>query len=415
MVVGIIIGASIFVQPSEISRHVPSVAGMLAVWLAAGLLTLSGALVCAELSSAFPRTGGVYVFLKETFSPAWGFLWGWAMFWSVHSGIIAASSVIFGRYAAYFAPIGDTGIRYCAIAAILALSAVNYLGVRQGSVFQTTVTLAKIAAILIILALVFAWGSPASRTAGAPAPRIGFTDFVEAISAGLFAFGGWHMVAYSAGETRRPEKTIPRALLIGVLTVTGFYLALNAAFLYLLPLDRVISSTRVAADAADALAGRPGAAVVSALVILSSLGVLNGVILAGARLYFAMAQEGLLFRTLARVHPRFRTPHVALATQALWSCVLVATGTYRDLFTRVVYTEWLFFALMAAGLFHARRREGYQPAWRVWGYPLVPLLFIAASVVVACGQIAADVRKAASGLVLVVLGWPVYRFWIAKK
>ena len=416
MVVGIIIGAAIFVQPAEINRHVPSIPGVLSVWVVAGILSLFGALVCAELSSVFPRTGGVYVFLKETLSPGCGFLWGWAMFWSVHSGIIAATSVIFARYLAYFIPLGSLGIRAAAITGILLLSFINYLGVRQGSLLQTIVTTAKMVAILLLLAMVLALGSPAERSASsAIAPQVSFREFVLGISAALFAFGGWHMVTYAAGETRHPEKTIPRALLIGCLTVTVCYVALNAAYLYLLPLDRVVSSTRLAADAAQALAGSRGAAAISALVILSSLGVLNGVILAGPRTYFAMAEEGLAFGWLGRIHARFRTPHRAILVQALWSSVLVATGTYRALFTRVIYTEWLFFAVMTIGLLRLRRRPGYAPAYRAWGYPLVPLSFTGASIVVAVIQIAADPLQAATGLLLVVIGWPVYHLWVRRR
>jgi APA family basic amino acid/polyamine antiporter len=338
------------------------------------------------------------------------------MFWSVHSGIIAATSVILARYVAYFIPLGDLGIRAVAITGILLLSLVNYLGVRQGSLLQTIVTTAKVVAILVLLVMVFAFGSAADRTASdASVPRVSFGEFVLAVSAALFTFGGWHMVTYAAGETRNPEKTIPKALLIGSLTVTAIYVALNAAYLYALPLERVISSTRVAADAARALAGTRGAAAISALVILSSLGVLNGVILAGPRTYFAMAEEGLAFRWLGSIHPRFHTPHLAILAQALWSSVLVATGTYRDLFTRVIYTEWLFFALMTIGLFRLRRRAGYVPVYRAWGYPLAPLSFIGASVVVAVVLIAADPIQAATGLLVVVIGWPLCHLWARRK
>jgi APA family basic amino acid/polyamine antiporter len=415
MVVGIIIGASIFVQPAEINRHVPSIPGVLSVWIAAGILTLCGSLVCAELSSTFPRTGGVYVFLKETLSPACGFLWGWAMFWSVHSGIIAATSVILARYIAFFIPLDDFGIRAVAIGGIIVLSFINYLGVRQGSLLQTIVTIAKVAAIVLLLAMVVAFGSPGGPTAPAlTAPPISFREFVLAIGASLFAFGGWHMVTYTAGETRDPEKTIPRALLIGSLAVTTCYVALNAAYLYLLPLDRAVSSTRVAADAAYALAGPRGAAAIAALVILSATGVLNGVILVGPRTYLAMAQEGLAFSWLAGIHPRFHTPHRAILIQALWSSVLVATGTYRALFTRVIYTEWLFFALMTIGLMRLHRRAGYSPPYRAWGYPVIPLAFIGAATLVAVIQIAADPLQAATGLGLVVLGLPVYYLWVRR-
>ena len=222
------------------------------------------------------------------------------------------------------------------------------------------------------------------------------------------------MVTYAAGETRDPRRTIPKALVIGPLVVTACYIALNAAYLRLLPLERVIASTRVAADAAQAMAGPRGAAAISALVILSAVGVLNGVILAGPRTYFAMAEDGLAFRGLGAVDRRFHTPHRAIAAQAAWSCVLVATGTYRELFTRVVYTEWLFFALMAFGLIRLRGRAGYKPVWPVWGYPVVPVVFGAAALVVAATQIAADPRKAGAGLLFVVLGLPVYHLWIRR-
>jgi APA family basic amino acid/polyamine antiporter len=342
MVVGIIIGVSIFVQPAEVSRYVPSIPGIFTAWLAAGLLTLCGALVCAELSSAYPQTGGVYIFLNETISPAAGFLWAWAMFWSAHSGIIAASSVLFGRFAASFVPLDDTGIRIAAIASILLLSAVNYIGIRQGSALQTIVTAAKLLGILLILVFVALFGRTAHSAIRITAPsHYSLADFALAVGAGLFAFGGWHMVTYSAGETRRPERVIPRALLIGTLTVTACYIALNAACLYLLPLDRVIHSTRVAADAAEVLIGPRGAAAISGLVTISAFGVLNGVILAGPRVYLAVANRYRAFSWMGAIHPRFHTPHIAILIQAGWSCVLVATGTYRELFSRVVYTEWI--------------------------------------------------------------------------
>lgn len=414
MVVGIMIGASIFVQPSEINRHVPSIPGVLSVWAAAGVLTLLGSLVCAELSSVYPRTGGVYVFLKETVSPVCGFLWGWAMFWSAHSGIIAASSVILARYVAYFVPLGDWGIRATAIGAILLLSLVNYFGVRQGSRLQTAVTLGKVAAILLLLAMVAFWSTGHASPAALGTQAAGSArEFILGVSAALFAFGGWHMVTYTAGETRDPARTIPRALWIGALLVTGAYVALNAAYLHLLPLERVVSSTRVAADAAQVVAGARGAAAISALVILSAVGVLNGVILAGPRTYFAMAEEGMAFRWMAAIHPRFHTPHRAILLQALWSSVLVATGTYRALFTRVVYTEWLFFALLTVGLSRLRRTAGYAPPYRMWGYPATPLIFAVAALVVAAVQIAADPLQAATGLAFVMLGLPVYYIWIA--
>src|SRR5262249_15035062 len=252
MVVGTIVGSSIFVQPSEVSRAVPSFGGMLLVWIAAGALTWFGASICAELSAAMPRTGGVYVFLREMFSPAAGFLWGWAMFWSMHSGIIAAIAMVFGRYFATILPLGDLGIRLVAVAGILVLSAINYLGVRPGSSVQTALTIAKLAPIGVLLVLLFSLGTPQMPAAlGGVEPR----SFLRALVAGLFAFGGWHMVTYAAEETREPERTIPRALMIGTAVVVVTYLALNSAYLLVLPIDRVLASTHIAFDATAATAG----------------------------------------------------------------------------------------------------------------------------------------------------------------
>jgi APA family basic amino acid/polyamine antiporter len=408
--VGTIIGASIFVQPSEITRQMPSVTGIILAWLGAGVLTLFGALVCAELASAFPRTGGVYVFLKEAYSPAAGFLWGWAMFWSMHTGIIAAIAVVFARYTAYFVPLDDAGLRVVAIGVILVLSAINYVGVRHGGLVQSVFTAAKLLAIVAIIAVGAAWSGtqPIVVGGGAAAGAPTFEGFVLAMAAGLFAYGGWHMVTYAAGETREPTRTIPHALVIGTLVVTACYAGLNAVYLRVLPLDAVRDSTRVAADAADVLLGGGGGALMAALVMVSTFGAVNGIILAGPRVYYSMAEDGLLFKWAGAVHPRFGTPHRAIALQAIWASVLAATNTYGALFSRVIYTEWLFFAAMAAGLMLLRRRPSYQPAYRMPGYPAVPIAFIVASVVIVIMQIRAVPADSLVGLGMVLLGLPVY-------
>ena len=381
MVVGIIVGASIFVQPSEITRRVPDERGILLVWLVAGVLTLFGALVCAELSSAFPRSGGVYVFLKEAWSPAAGFLWGWAMFWVMHSGIVAAVAVVVGRFA-------GGNVTMTAIVAIVVLSAINYFGVQHGSALQTLFTIAKLLAILVLLGSLWGAGAPAGEGAGAP---LRTKDFLLAVAAGLFAYGGWHMVTYAAEETRVPEKTIPRALMIGVAIVTATYMAINAA-----------SRGKPLVDAHSGI-------LLKMLVIVSAFGALAGIVLAGPRVYYAMAQDGLLFRWAGAVHPRFRTPHRAIVLQAVWSSILVLTGTYRSLFTRVVYTEWIFFAAMAAGIFVLRRRADYAPRVRV--YAFVPIVFIVASLVIVINQIASEPMESAIGLLIVIAGLPVYWLW----
>lgn len=408
LVVGTIVGASIFVQPSEVSREVPSFAGMLLVWIVAGGLTWFGASICAELSSACPRTGGVYVFLRDMFSPAAGFLWGWAMFWSMHSGIIAAIAMVFGRYTAAIVPMGDLGIRLTAVGGILALSIINYFGVRPGSVVQTGLTIAKIAAILALLVLLLSLGSlqvPEARTALEPGA------FLRALVAGLFAFGGWHMVTYTAGETRDAERTIPRALMIGTAVVVVIYLALNSAYLLVLPLGEVLTSTHIAYDAMLATAGSGAASAIAVLVVVSSFGGMSGIVLAGPRVYLAMADDGLLFKWMGSVHPIHRTPVVAIAAQAIWSCVLVLTGTYGVIVSRVVYTEWIFFGALALGMMRLRARPTYRPAFRAAGFPVVPILFAAMCLAIVVNQLIGDPRNSLFGLALVLAGLPVYFIW----
>jgi APA family basic amino acid/polyamine antiporter len=218
------------------------------------------------------------------------------------------------------------------------------------------------------------------------------------------------MVTYTAGETTMPAKTIPVALVAGVLIVTACYVALNLVYLRLLPLDEVRASTRIAADAADVMFGRGGAQMLSVLVLLSTTGSLTGIILTGPRMYFSMAQDGLAPRTLARIHQRYQTPSRAIVAQAVWASVLAGTGAYRELFTRVIYTEWLFFALMAAGLFVLRRRSDYRPPYRTWGYPAVPFIFIAVSLFIVVHQFTVDAWEAVVGLGLVAIGAPVYYY-----
>ena len=414
MVVGTIIGASIFVQPSVVTGAVPAVVGIFAVWIVAGLLTLAGSLIAAELASAFPRTGGVYVYLREAYGPSLGFLWGWAMFWTMHTGIIAAIAMVFARYLAVLVPLGDIGQRAAAIGAVLLLSIVNYTGVRAASLLQTTFTAAKLLAIAIVIVTAFVLG-PRVPLVAEPHGDVTSTGFLLAVAAGLFAFGGWHMVTFVAGETIDPRRTIPRALGAGVLIVTACYVLLNAAYLHLLPMRTVTGSTRVAAEAADAVLGTGGAAFMSALVVVSTFGALSGIVLAGPRAYLSMAEDGLLFRWLGGVHPTFRTPHRAIVLQALWATVLLATGSYAVLVARVIYTEWIFFALLAIGLVILRRKPAYAPGYRVPWFPALPLVFTIVSSLVVINQIAAQPLESATGLALVLIGWPVYRLWTRRR
>ena len=418
LVVGTIIGTSIFVQPSEITREVPTIAGILLAWSLAGVLTFLGAIVCAELASAFPQTGGVYVFLREAFSTRVAFMWGWANFWSIHSGIIAAISVVCARYIAFFVDLTPLQQQLAAVGVIAAVSAINYVGVRTGTTVQTAITGAKLVAILALLvggvAYSGAGGGDAWTLTLADVTSVPLDRLLLGVGAGLFAFGGWHMVTYAAGETTDPVRTLPKALTIGVAVVTVCYIALNAVYLYVLPLEAVRRSPRIAADVAQALVGEGAASAVSALVVLSAVGALTGIVLGGPRMYLRMAQDGVMLAWVNAVHPRFRTPHRAIVLQALWASVLVLTGSYPTLFGRVIYMEWFFFALMTAGVFVLRQRASYRPAYRMWAYPAAPILFIVASMAIVVNQLRAQPAEALFGAAVVATGWPV-ALWVTRK
>jgi APA family basic amino acid/polyamine antiporter len=294
------------------------------------------------------------------------------------------------------------------------LSAINYVGVRHGTAVQTSFTVIKVGAIILI-ALVGLFATVAPPPA-ATAPEVvpSLRAFATATVAGLFAFGGWHMVTYTGDETVDARRTIPRALMIGTLAVTVSYIAVNGAYLRVLSPAAVASSNRVAADFADRVLGSGGAAAMSALVVLSTLGAMTGIILTGPRVYLVAARDGLLVDWIGEIHPRFGTPHHAIALQAVWACVLVATGSYRALFTRVVYTEWIFFGLMAAGIFLLRRRTGYAPTYKAWGYPVLPVIFIVSTAIIVVNEMMTNPRERIIGLAIVLAGLPLYYLRVAR-
>jgi APA family basic amino acid/polyamine antiporter len=301
------------------------------------------------------------------------------------------------------------------IVAVIVLSAINYRGVKPGSVVQTTLTITKTAAVVVFTAIAFSVGPHKPVVAESFHGDMIEGALIRAVIAGLFAFGGWHMVTFAAEETVDPERTLPRALILGVAIVTACYLALNAAYFHVLAPSLIARSTRVAADAAEATLGTRGAAFVSAVVALSALGALNGIILAGPRVYLAMARDGLAPKWIGEIHPTFATPSRAIAAQMIWAVVLVSTGTYRALFTRVVYTEWIFFALMAFGLMRLRKRADYAPRFRLRARRLIPMTFIGASALIVLFRIVSQPLDSLSGLALVAIGWPVYHFTLRQR
>jgi APA family basic amino acid/polyamine antiporter len=416
--VGVMVGSAVFLTASSVARALPQPLLQLAVWALAALFSLAGALTIAELGAALPAAGGLYVYLREAFGGIWGFLYGWALFVVIQTAAIAAVAVAFASYCAHFIPLSPLAAKLLAAAGIAALTAVNILGVREGVLFQNVATVAKLAAIIGLVLLSFGgragtWAHFAATEpfslAGNGLPTLG-----AALIGPLFAFDGWITTSYIGGEVRRPGRTLPLAALASVAIVTALYLALNAAYLYVLGPRGVAGARLVAADTAQAIVGPRGAALVALMVMVATIGALNGNILAGARVFYAMAEEGLFFRPIARIHPRLGTPAISLLVQGAVSVAFVFSGRFEQLLTSCLFASWLFYALGGVAVFVLRRRADLTRPYRVWGYPLVPGFFVAFAALLLVSTAAADPRDAAVGLVLLLTGIPAHLFFFAR-
>jgi APA family basic amino acid/polyamine antiporter len=438
LVMGTVIGSGIFVAPSIMAGYVESPALQLGLWLIGGLLTLAGALSVAELAAAMPGSGGQYVFLRAAFGPATGFLFGWTYFIAICTGVIAAVAVAFGKHVGVFLPgvdeatvlaqLGPLRIstaQAVAIAVTIALTALNVQGLRLGAMVQNTFTIAKVAAIAVLVGLTLALGggsaaAPAAAPAllGAEGARLGlFAALAVAMSKALFAYDAWYTAAMAAEEVRDPERNLPRALLLGTLGVTAVYLSAVGVYLYLVPAVEMagVPDNRIAAYAAGRLLGGAGEGFVALAILVSTFGCANGLVLSGARVAFAMARDGLFFEAVSRIHPERRTPATALWLQGAIACTLALTGSYSDLLTMTAFTSLLFNMLTVAGLFVLRRRRPdlHRP-YRTWGYPLLPAAFIAVSLFFLFFILKGDPRNSGMGLALTALGIPAYA-WFRRR
>jgi APA family basic amino acid/polyamine antiporter len=383
VVAGGIVGVGIFANPSNVARVVDDPVLILLLWGLGGLIALIGGFVWAELASRYPLVGGQYAYLERAYPPVVGFLYGVALLFIINGGSLAAVSILFASYVdRSFVRLGPIGIRIAAAAALIVLTAVNASGVRAGKWTNNLLMGAKVLGILALIALAFARGaSPASHFDPSPSlvGRGSLRLLLTALVPILFAYGGWQSCANIAGEIKDPARNLARANVLGVIVVVVLYLALNLAYLWVLTPAQVAASPALAADLALAVAGEAGARFVALLIVVSSLGFLAVVILTGARLYYAMAADGLLFDRVARLHPRHRTPVFALWLQAAVSLVLLTTNTYDQLLSYVVFADWLFFGLTAGALIIVRRRNpspGGEIA-RVPGHPVTTFAFVA--------------------------------------
>ena len=362
VVAGGIVGVGIFANPSNVARVVGDPVLILLVWALGGAVALIGAFVWAELASRYPEVGGQYVYLQRAYHPVIGFLYGVALLFIINGGSLAAVAILFATYVdRSFVPLGPTGIRAAAAAALVVLTAVNAVGVRAGTWTNNLLMGAKVLGMLALVALAFGRGAmPASHFDLAPAHVMSGASvhlLLTALVPILFADGGWQSCANIAGEIKDPARNLARANVIGVIVVVMLYLSLNLAYLWVLTPAQIAASPALAADMARAAAGEAGARFVALLIVVSSLGFLAVVILTGARLYYAMAADGLFFGRAATLHPRFHTPVFALGCQLVVSLALLTTNTYDQLLSYVVFADWLFFGLTAGALVIVRRRE----------------------------------------------------------
>lgn len=428
LTMGAVIGTGIFLTPGSVVAAVGAAASPW-VWLAGGLLTLAGALTYAELGAMYPRAGGLYHFLKEAYGPVWGFLYGWCCLLVIMSGGIAAIAVGFGEYLGAFLPVFSSahvvgqagpwsvnGAQLAAAAAIVVLTAVNHAGIEAGAGLQAVFTVAKLGAVaaLIGFGLLAPPLTPASPALALPAAGLlpFAVAFGAAMVAALWTYDGWYAATFSAGEVRRPERSLPRGLLAGVAAVMLLYGGLSHVYLRALPEAQLAASTRVAEDAARALFGEGAARAMTLAVVVSAFGCLAATILYSSRLYQPMAADGLFFRRVARIHPRFRTPVAALWMQSAWAVALALTGSYSQLFTFVTFGGVLFHVAAGLALFRLRAIAPLAPRpYRAFGHPLVPALFVAGMLLLTLSTLAGSPRESLMGLLLIASGLPAYAWW----
>ena len=412
VVIGDVVGSGIFRVPSAVATEVGSVSGIMLVWVLGGIITLCGALSLAELAAAMPRAGGVFVYLRETFGPGVAFLFGWTILLA-EPAATAAIALVFAEYLGRLVPLTPTGIRLVAAAAIVVVSVAGYRSVQGAGAIQSVATAAKVIALVGLIAVAFLLGDgdagAFARDAASPAAGLGWGGLGLGLVAALWAYTAWHDLGFVAGEVRDPARTLPRALVMGIGTVVVIYVAANAAYLYVLPLDVLRASPLVASETMVRVLGPVGAAAVAVMVMVSTLGALNGTILVNPRVFYAMGVEGLLFRRLGSVHPRFGTPHVSIAVYAVLSLVFVWSRSFEQLIESFVLGTWPWLALAVAAVMVLRRRspELVRP-YRTPGYPLVPLVFIAGTLAVVGSALWEHPGTTLAGIGLTLLGVPVY-------
>jgi basic amino acid/polyamine antiporter, APA family len=414
VLVGVVIGSGIFRVPSLVVTQVGSVGAAALVWVLGAAVTLCGALTLAELATAYPRAGGAYVFLREAYGPLPAFLFGWVKLVVTGPAGLAAVSLIFAAYAGAFVPLSAAQQRLLAALLLVTLAILNIRSVSWSAAVQNLSTAAKVIALTTLALLLFAFGAPGRGALAGPfawSPT-SWSGFGVALIAVLWTYVGWVDLSYLAGEVRDPARNFPRATVVGLGIVVLVYLLANAAYLYVLPLADLAHSPVVAATAAERVFGSVGSALVAALVMLSTFGSLNGTILTNPRLFYAMAEDGLFFRKVAAVHPRYRTPYVAVLMYLVLGIIGVSTRTFEQLAQIFVLGIWPFYALAVASVFVLRRRRPAVPSpYRTWGFPFVPGAFLIVSAAMLVNGAMQRPGQTAISFGVLLLGIPAYYAW----
>jgi basic amino acid/polyamine antiporter, APA family len=446
IVVGSMIGSGIFKKSASMSTDLGAPGIVLAIWLIAGIISLIGALTNAEIAGLLPRAGGQYVYFREMYGRFFGYLYGWSVFSVIQTASIAAIAYVFSGYLEFFFPmphlsesweawgfslkwgeqvlldcypLKDIGLKMTTILLIMFLSTVNFFGVVFGGMVQNIFTVLKNVAIAFIVVVALLWGA-GSAANFSPFVNSAFQypagsllgGIVLALSGAFWAYDGWNNITYLGGECKDAQRTIPKAMIFGMFFVITVYLLVNLAYFYVLPVEQIAASSFLASDVMQKAVGPWGGAFVAVAVMVSTFGTTNGTILVSARVYYAMAKDGLFFRKLEDVHHKYRTPGTSIIIQGLWASLITMTGSFDQLTDMLIFVSWIFYGLGAYGVFVMRKKmPNAERPYRAWGYPILPAFFVLFSMFFVGFSIWYNVRNAVFGLILVVIGIPLYFYF----
>lgn len=454
--VGAVIGSGIFKKPAIMADHLGSPELLIFVWILAGVITLIGALSNAEVAGMIPETGGQYIYFQKMYGNLAAYIYGWAILAVIQTASIASITYVFSEYTEYFFklprfskqieesfslympfigsifPLRDIGVKSLTIFTICGLSTINYFGIKYGGIIANLFTVAKVAAILILVAFGFMVGGGSFNNFVQDSPKytgLGFGlmgAIIASLSAAFWAYDGWNNITYISGEVKNPQKSIPIALVLGTIIVISVYVLINLAYLYVMPLAEMAQSKLVASDVAQKAIGPIGASFVAALVMVSTFGTANGTIMVSARIYFAMARQKMFFSPIAKSHPKFQTPGNALILQAVWSSALVMSGSFDNLTDMLIFVSWIFYAFGALGVFVLRKKmpDTHRP-YKVPGYPWLPAIFVIFAFAFVVLTLYEDISNYMSGkteiinstfgLFLTAIGIPLYYYFLRKN